>query len=310
MQKSDNHLYREQRRIPKNISPQDTDNHAGKLKLIEAPRAHEMTRRYMHDCEYAGVNEIRAGLREATRLKKNLYGHVIPFKSETINAPSLLPKTEATPRPDNGKGKAALRASPYNADQGPSTRRRLDPPRSAPQNRYADLDTVYSGDPAKDRATHSGPMADRNSRDKYDNSLRDLHRDRSMGSERSRDSRPRETETTGPNRSRDPPRWDAHQDRSRPANVRTRSPIRDRGGKGKGPRAATSSPALPFPAFFPQTISITPLVYALRHLNLVQEVLPPPTESEARDISDQDLADLLRKTSLGPHDRANHEMIC
>jgi hypothetical protein len=79
MQKSDNQLYREQRRIPKNISPQDTDNHAGKLKLIEAPRAHEMTRRYMHDCEYAGVNEIRAGLREAMRLKKNLYGHVIPF---------------------------------------------------------------------------------------------------------------------------------------------------------------------------------------------------------------------------------------
>ena len=147
----------------------------------------------MHDCEYAGINEIRAGLREATRLKKNLYGHVIPFKSELINAPPLLPDKEAAPRPDNGKGKAALRASPYNADQGPSTRRRLDPPRNEPQHRYADSDTVYEGDPAKDRATHSGPMADRNSRDKYDSSLRDLQRDRSMGSERSRDSRPRET---------------------------------------------------------------------------------------------------------------------
>ena len=130
MQKTDNQLYREQRRVPKNISPQDTDNHAGKLKLIEASRAHEMTRRYMHDCEYAGINEIRAGLREATRLKKNLYGHVIPFKSELINAPPLLPKKEAAPRPDNGKGKADLRASPYNADQGPSTRRRIDPPRN------------------------------------------------------------------------------------------------------------------------------------------------------------------------------------
>ena len=80
--------------------------------------------------------------------------------------------------------------------------------------------------------------------------------------------------------------------------------------KGKGPRAATSSLTSPFPAFFPQTISITPMVYALRHLKLVQEVLPPPTESEARDISDQDLADLLRKPSLGLHDRANHETIC
>ena len=58
MQKPDNQLYREQRRVPKNISPQDSDNHAGKLKLVEAPRAHEMTRRYLHDCEYAGVNEI------------------------------------------------------------------------------------------------------------------------------------------------------------------------------------------------------------------------------------------------------------
>jgi hypothetical protein len=60
MQKTDNQLYREQRRIPKNISPQDSDNHAGKLKLVEAPRAHEMTRRYLHDCEYAGIGEIRA----------------------------------------------------------------------------------------------------------------------------------------------------------------------------------------------------------------------------------------------------------
>ncbi len=166
-----------------------------------------MTRRYIHDCKYAGINEIRIGLREAVRLKKNLYRHVIPFKSESINAPPLLPKKEAAPRPDNGKDKAALRASPYHADQGPSTRRRLDPPRNTPQHRYTDLDgTVYPGDPSKDRATHSGPMANSSSRDKYDNSLRDLHRDRSMGSERSRDSRPRETETTGPNRHRDPPR--------------------------------------------------------------------------------------------------------
>ena len=121
MQKTDNQLDREQRRVPKNISPQDSDNHAGKLKLVEAPRAHEMTRRYLHDCEYAGVNEIRTGIREATKLKKNLYSKRIPFKTETIKAPPLLPMKEAATRPDSGKGKAALRPSPYNADQGPPT---------------------------------------------------------------------------------------------------------------------------------------------------------------------------------------------
>jgi hypothetical protein len=39
-----------------------------------------MTRRYLHDCEYAGINEIRAGMRESARLEKNLYSKVIPFK--------------------------------------------------------------------------------------------------------------------------------------------------------------------------------------------------------------------------------------
>ncbi len=46
MQQQDAQLYREQRRVPKVISPQDTDNHAGTIKLVEAPRAHEMVRRY------------------------------------------------------------------------------------------------------------------------------------------------------------------------------------------------------------------------------------------------------------------------
>ncbi len=38
--------------------------------------------------------------------------------------------------------------------------------------------------------------------------------------------------------------------------------------------------------------------------------MPPPTEAEALSISDYDLADLLRKPSLGQHDRANHVIIC
>jgi hypothetical protein len=37
MQQQDNQLYQEQRRIPKIISPQDSDNHAGIIKLVEAP---------------------------------------------------------------------------------------------------------------------------------------------------------------------------------------------------------------------------------------------------------------------------------
>ncbi len=65
MQRTDNQLYREQRRIPKNISPQDSDIHAGKLKLVEAPRSHEMTQRYLHGNEYAGMKEIRAGISES-----------------------------------------------------------------------------------------------------------------------------------------------------------------------------------------------------------------------------------------------------
>jgi hypothetical protein len=146
--------------------------------LVEAPRSHEMTQRYLHDCEYAGMKEIRADIREAKKLKKNLYSNVIPFKSDTINAPPLLPKKEATTRHDSGKGKSALRASSHNADQGPPTRRKYEdrdsrpvtnrnpqdyrsvqrnpsPPRNSPQNRYVDLDgTVFPGDLAKDRASH------------------------------------------------------------------------------------------------------------------------------------------------------------
>ncbi len=258
MQKTDNHVYREQRRIPKNISPQDSDNHAGKLKLVEAPRSHEMTRRYLHDCEYADIGEIRVGMKEAAKLKKNLYSNRIPFKTETINAPPLLPAKEAAPRPDIGKGKAPLRASPHNADQGPPTRRKLEdhdrqgrtpldyrlvqrnqsPPSNTPQNRYADSDgTVHPGDPARDRATHSGPMTDSDFRDKYDSSFRD----KSMSSDRSRDSRLREgpKERIEPSRNRDP--RDRGEQRNRSYSSLQRAPFT----KGKGARAPSTASAFP-----------------------------------------------------------------
>ncbi len=41
MQKTDNSLFRSQRRTPRIISPQDSDNHGGVLKFVEAPRAHK-----------------------------------------------------------------------------------------------------------------------------------------------------------------------------------------------------------------------------------------------------------------------------
>ncbi len=84
--------------------------------MVEAPRAHEMTRRYLHDCEYANIRQIRAGVVEAVKLKKNLYSNRLPFRTEDINAPPLLPTKEAAPRPENGKGKAPLRASLHTAD--------------------------------------------------------------------------------------------------------------------------------------------------------------------------------------------------
>jgi hypothetical protein len=67
MQQQDGQLYREQRRVPKVISPQDTDNHGGTIKLVEAPRAHEMVRCYLHDCEYAKIGEIRAGIKQTNK---------------------------------------------------------------------------------------------------------------------------------------------------------------------------------------------------------------------------------------------------
>jgi hypothetical protein len=131
MQKTDNSLYRSQRRTPRIISPQDSDNHGGSLKLVEAPRAHEMVRRYLHDCEYAGIEDIRQGMREAAKLKANLRKNVIPYKQSYVGAvPSLLPddpprgnpiqrdSSRGDPQqedPQRGKGKSSLRPSYLNA---------------------------------------------------------------------------------------------------------------------------------------------------------------------------------------------------
>ncbi len=112
MQQQDNQLYREQRRIPKIISPQDSDNHAGIIKLVEAPRAHEMVQRYLHDCEYASVEEMRAGIKQSMKLRDNLRKHVVLQKEECVNAVPLFGSDD-----NREKGKSALRPSPLNAEQ-------------------------------------------------------------------------------------------------------------------------------------------------------------------------------------------------
>jgi len=105
MQRTDNQLYREQRRTPKNISPQDSDNHAGKLKLVEAPRAHEMTQRYLHDCEYAGMKEIRAGIREAKKLKKISTATLFRSKAMTSMHRRFYPRKRQQQGPTLAKAK-------------------------------------------------------------------------------------------------------------------------------------------------------------------------------------------------------------
>ncbi len=281
--------------------------------MVEAPRAHEMTRRYLHDCEYANINLIRAGMKEAAKLKKNLYSNRIPFRTADINAPPLLPTKEAAPRPDNGKGKAPLRASAHNADQGPPTRRKLEdrdrpgripldhrlvqrnqsPSRNPPQNRYDDSDVTFdTGNCARDQP--------KDARDRHDSSFRD----KSMSSDRSRDVRPREVE---PSRNRDPRERDEQRYHSYSSLQRAPSPTRDRGAKGIGGKAPRLDSS--FPKFCAAHIEILSRAKALRYLGM-QKPLTPPMEAEAASISDYDLADLLRKPTLGQYDRANHEIIC
>ncbi len=147
MQKTDNSLYRSQRRTPRIISPQDS-NHGGVLKFVEAPRAHEMARRYLHDCEHGGIAGIRQGMREVAKLKANLRKNRIPYKQSYVgNIPPLLPDDppDDPPQrdppqgdPPRGKGKSSLRPSYLHAAQGAATRRRemdhRDTPRQAPGN--------------------------------------------------------------------------------------------------------------------------------------------------------------------------------
>jgi hypothetical protein len=68
--------------------------------------------RYLHDCEYASIEEMRAGIKQSMKLRQNLRKHVILKKEEHINAVPLFKSDD-----NRGKSKSALRPSPLNAEQ-------------------------------------------------------------------------------------------------------------------------------------------------------------------------------------------------
>jgi hypothetical protein len=222
MQQQDAQLYREQRRVPKVISPQDTDNHGGTLKLVEAPRAHEMVRRYLHDCEYANIGEIREGIKQSMKLRDNLRKHVVLKKEEHVNAVPLFGSDD-----NRGKGKSSLRPSSLNEEQSNWKR------------------TDYRSDTITNRSGTFRLTAQAREATRTESTDQQV-RDPSVESQRStiydRGSNPRR----GPNprRDRSPQRYRSpHHDRSPrrdPSPRRARSPPR---GKGKGKNRRQDPPS-------------------------------------------------------------------
>ncbi len=70
-----------------------------------------MVRRYLHDCGYASIEEMRAGIKQSMKLRDNLRKHVILKKQEYVNAVPLFGSDD-----NRGKCKSALRSSPLNAE--------------------------------------------------------------------------------------------------------------------------------------------------------------------------------------------------
>jgi hypothetical protein len=71
-----------------------------------------MVRRYLHDCEYASIEEMRTGIKQSMKIRDNLRKHVILKKEEHVNAVPLFGSDD-----HRGKGKSALRPSSLNAKQ-------------------------------------------------------------------------------------------------------------------------------------------------------------------------------------------------
>jgi hypothetical protein len=72
-----------------------------------------MVRRYLHDCEYANIGEIRTGIMQSMKLRENLRKHVVFKKEEHVNAGPLFGNDD-----NRGKGKSSLRPSSLNEEQG------------------------------------------------------------------------------------------------------------------------------------------------------------------------------------------------
>ncbi len=70
-----------------------------------------MVRRYLQDCEYANIAEIRAGIKQSMKLRDNLRKHVVLKKEEYVNAVPLFGSED-----NLGKGKSSLRPSSLNAE--------------------------------------------------------------------------------------------------------------------------------------------------------------------------------------------------
>ncbi len=72
-----------------------------------------MVQRYLHDCEYANIREIRAGIKQSMKLRDNLRKHVVLKKEEHVSAVPLFGSDD-----NRGKGKSSLRPSSLNEEQG------------------------------------------------------------------------------------------------------------------------------------------------------------------------------------------------
>ncbi len=293
MQKTDNSLYRSQRRTPRIISPQDSDNHGGSLKFVEAPRAHEMVRCYLHDCEYEGIAAIRQGKREAAKLKANLKKNVIPYKRREHSSTATEDPQQDDPSqrdppqgdPPRGKGKSSLRPSYLNAAQGAATRRRETDHRDTPRQAPGNGDRERGSHDASHRFTSHDASRDR--REPQDRAPRERREPYERA--RPRDNRESSRNCSSPSRNRSSDRYQK----------RSVSPQKRAAKKEATPAESNS----PFPRFTEEPIHFLKVSEAIRHFGL------DPPRPFLKELTDKQLSDILRKGEIGPVDRDNHQAI-
>ena len=113
MQKTDNQLYREQRRVHKNISPQDTDNHAGKLSCTRDDSSlHARLRVRRHQRDSSGTEEGNAVEEESLRPR-----HPLQIRAHPRAAASTQERSGTKAR--QWKGQSRSKGKPV--QRGPGT---------------------------------------------------------------------------------------------------------------------------------------------------------------------------------------------